>query len=137
MEMNKSHPTPSPTPNQTALSTERALLAFSALSQAPRLDAFRLLVKAGATGMAAGNIAESLGAKASTTSQNLAHLVAANLLVNHREGRSIRYVVNWDGVGDLLHFLLEDCCGGRAEDCAPVIAALTPAAPPCCDPASD
>ena len=99
----------------------RALDAFAALSQPSRLDAFRLLVKAGGAGMSAGEVGEALGARQNTMSTNLSILVRAGLIRSVREGRSIRYFADMDGMRGLLAFLMEDCCGGRPELCGPVI----------------
>jgi len=98
-----------------------ALDAFAALSQATRLDVFRLLIKAGETGMTAGDISETLGVRQNTMSANLAILARSGLIRNERQGRSIRYFANMDGMRGLLAFLMEDCCGGRPELCQPVI----------------
>lgn len=98
-----------------------ALTAFAALSQPTRLDVFRLLVKAGASGMAAGDIAETLGVKQNTMSANLSILHQAGLVRNERQGRTIRYFSDMDGVRGLLGFLMEECCGGKPEQCQPLI----------------
>lgn len=97
------------------------LSAFSALSQPTRLDVFRLLVKAGAKGIAAGDIGQKLEVRQNTMSANLTVLLNAGLIRNEREGRSIRYFVDFEGLRGLLAFLLEDCCGGRSELCRPLI----------------
>lgn len=102
-----------------------ALTAFSALSQATRLDAFRLLIQAGEQGLTAGEVAEALDVRQNTLSANLSVLLQADLLRNRREGRSIRYFANTDGVRGLLGFLLQDCCGGHPELCQPLIKDLT------------
>ncbi|MDC0736703.1 helix-turn-helix domain-containing protein [Cognatishimia sp. SS12] len=102
-----------------------ALNAFSALSQASRLEAFRLLVQAGEAGMLAGEIADALDARQNTMSSNLAILLGAGLVRNMREGRAIRYFANMDGLSGLLSFLLQDCCGGRPDLCDPLIAGLS------------
>lgn len=94
-----------------------AIAAFSALAQPSRLDAFRLLVKAGPEGMAAGEIADALGARQNTMSANLSVLHAAGLVESRREGRSIRYFAAMGRVGALVDFLIEDCCGGRPDLC--------------------
>lgn len=107
------------------MDTTKALLAFAALSQDTRLQAFRLLVQAGETGMAAGDIATALGAKQNTMSANLSVLFQAGLVGNTRQGRSIRYHANMDGLRGLLEFLLEDCCGGQPDLCRPVLDSLT------------
>ncbi len=98
-----------------------ALSAFSALSQPTRLDVFRLLIKAGPEGMSAGRIGEVLKVRQNTLSANLTVLRHAGLVRNLREGRSIRYFADFDGVSKLLRFLLEDCCGGEPALCQPLI----------------
>ena len=100
---------------------KEALNAFSALGQDTRLEVFRLLVKAGAKGMAAGQIAETLGVRQNTLSNNLSILLAAGLARNKRDGRSVRYFADFDGMRGLLAFLMEDCCAGNPALCQPVI----------------
>ncbi|MAL79816.1 MAG: transcriptional regulator [Sneathiella sp.] len=104
---------------------KNALAAFSALSQQTRLEIFRLLVTKGMEGMAAGDIADALDVRPNTLSANLVILVNAGLLRNERQGRSIRYYVDMQGMRFLLSFLLEDCCGGHPELCQPVISEIS------------
>ncbi|MGZ3218116.1 ArsR/SmtB family transcription factor [Paracoccus sp. T5] len=99
----------------------RTLDALSALAHDIRLDVFRLLVKAGSPGMAAGEIAAGLDIRPNTLSNNLTILTAAGLVWSVREGRSIRYFARMETMRDLLGFLMEDCCGGRPELCQPVL----------------
>ncbi len=106
-----------------------ALAAFAALSQPTRLDAFRLLVRAGPEGIAAGRIAGALCVRQNTLSSNLAVLRHAGLVRAAREGRSIRYSVDFDAVSGLLRFLLEECCGGRPALCRPLIDDIACAGP--------
>ena len=91
-----------------------ALNAFSALSQEGRLEVFRLLVKAGPEGMAAGRIAEKTGRAANTLSAQLNLLSQAGLIESRRKGRSIIYSACFDRVSDLIIYLMEDCCAGEA-----------------------
>ena len=98
-----------------------ALAAFAALSQSIRLDVFRLLIRAGAAGVPAGEIGETLGVRQNTMSANLSILARVGLIRSERQGRSIRYFADLDGMRGLLAFLMEDCCGGRPELCRPVI----------------
>lgn len=98
-----------------------ALDAFAALSQPTRLDVFRLLIKAGETGISAGHIGETMGVRQNTMSANLSILARSGLVRSEREGRSIRYFADMEGMRGLLAFLMEDCCGGRPELCQPVI----------------
>lgn len=102
-----------------------ALNAFAALSQPTRLDAFRLLIKAGEKGMLAGGINDTLGVRQNTMSANLSVLARSGLIRSEREGRSIRYFADMDGLRGLLAFLMEDCCGGHPELCKTFIDDLT------------
>lgn len=103
------------------MDNKKALDAFAALAQPTRLDVFRLLVKAGELGMSAGDISDTLAVRQNTMSANLGILTRSGLIRNEREGRSIRYFADMDGMRGLLAFLLEDCCGGRPELCQPII----------------
>ena len=97
------------------MDTYKAADSFSALSQTTRIDVLRLLIKAGRQGMPAGEIGERLDVRQNTMSANLAVLLRAGLVRNERQGRTIRYFADLDGIGELLGFLMEDCCGGRPE----------------------
>ncbi len=91
---------------------------------------FRLLVKAGPDGMAAGDIARRLKTAANTMSAQLLILSNAGLVRARREGRSIIYAVDFDRMGALLLFLTEDCCGGKPEICAPLAQSINACCPP-------
>jgi len=101
------------------METQHAINALASLAQETRLAVFRLLVKAGPQGLAAGEIAEALEVPAPTLSFHLRHLTHAGLLVSRRESRSIVYSVQFDGVQALLAFLTEDCCQGMQTPCEP------------------
>jgi ArsR family transcriptional regulator len=93
-------------------SAEVVIRALGALAQDHRLAAFRLLVQAGADGLAAGAIAEQLGVPASSMSFHLAQLGHAGLVMQHRESRSIIYAADYDAMGALMSYLTENCCAG-------------------------
>jgi len=97
-----------------------AVEALSALAQGSRLAVFRLLVRAGEAGMAAGEIAREIGALPNTLSSHLTILGHAGLVRARRDGRSIIYSADYETMRGLLGFLVEDCCDGRPEICAPV-----------------
>ena len=103
----------------------QALNALGALGQETRLRIVRLLVQASPEGIAAGALAEAVGASASTASFHLAHLERAGLIASRREARSINYSASIPGLTDLIGFLMKDCCGGRPEVCGPVLADLS------------
>ena len=107
-----------------------AVGALSALAHPGRLDVFRLLVRAGPDGMAAGEIARATGTLANTLSANLNVLAGAGLVSSRRAGRSIIYAAAYDRMRELLAFLMEDCCGGNSVICAPLAEVAERAA--CC-----
>lgn len=96
-----------------------AVQALDALAHPGRLALFRLLVQAGEDGLPAGEAARRMAAPANTLSTQLAILTRTGLIRARREGRSIIYAADYAGIGALLGFLMEDCCQGRAEICAP------------------
>jgi DNA-binding transcriptional ArsR family regulator len=100
----------------------RAVAALSALAQENRLKVFRLLMRRGPDGMAAGDIARALKAPPNTMSAHLAILSRAGLVSARKQGRSIIYAVDLEGTRKLLAYLVEDCCGGKPEICRPLIA---------------
>lgn len=91
--------------------------ALAALAQEHRLAAFRLLVQAGDTGLAAGAIAENLGVPASSLSFHLSQLANAGLVSSERRSRSIVYFAAYPLMNDLIAYLTDNCCGGTP--CAP------------------
>ncbi|MBC9034035.1 helix-turn-helix transcriptional regulator [Sphingomonas sp. JC676] len=95
-----------------------AVEALSALAHGHRLAVFRLLVRAGPAGVPAGAIAREVGVLPNTLSTHLTILGQAGLIRSRREGRSVIYAANYDGMRDLLGFLVADCCAGRPEICA-------------------
>ena len=103
----------------------RAIEAFEALSNESRLEAFRLLVRAGPEGLPAGEVAEELGVVQNTMSTHLHKLVRAGILRSERHSRHIIYSVDFSTVQGLVLFLLEDCCGSSTAVCAPVARSLT------------
>jgi len=106
-----------------------AILALSALAQSTRLECFSRLVKALPEAITAGDLATALGVPQNTLSTHLALLAQAGLVSSERQGRSILYRAEIQGLQSLVGFLLQDCCAGRPDICAPVLAALTPCEP--------
>jgi len=107
-----------------------AIFAFSALAQPTRLSVFRLLVEHEPGGMPAGEIARQIGVPHNTMSSHLAILTRAELVEAKRQSRSIIYRARLETVRGLAGYLLKECCGGRPEVCAPLIADLSPCPPP-------
>jgi ArsR family transcriptional regulator, arsenate/arsenite/antimonite-responsive transcriptional repressor len=103
------------------METTDAVAALAALAQDNRLDVFRLLVQAGPEGLAAGAIAERLALAPNTLSFHFDRLRQAGLVTVTREGRSLIYAARFETMNDLLAYLTENCCGGDASACAPVV----------------
>lgn len=89
---------------------QQALIMFDALSQETRLSAFRLLVQAGADGVAAGVLSDELGTPHNTLSFHLSHLSNAGIISSRKEGRSVIYLANFDAMHDLIAFMVRNCC---------------------------
>ena len=105
-----------------------AIDALGALAQATRLDTFRLLVRSGPDGLPAGEVARRLGVPQNTMSAHLAILARAGLVTAERQSRVVLYRAELDALRELTLFLVKDCCEGRPELCAPLVADLVP----CC-----
>jgi ArsR family transcriptional regulator len=97
--------------------------ALAALAQEHRLETYRLLVRAGHKGLAAGEVAAALGMAPNTLSFHLERLRQAKLVTVERHGRSLIYAARFDTMEALLGYLTENCCGGHPELCRPPICA--------------
>lgn len=112
------------------MKTPEAINALSALAQDTRLETFRLLVKQEPDGVPAGELARLVGVPQNTMSAHLAILSRANLVLGERHSRSIIYRANLAAFQELTLFMVQDCCGGRAELCEPLLESLQPCCPP-------
>lgn len=89
-----------------------------------RLSAFRMIVKSGPKGLSAGDLANQLGVQSNTLSAQLNILSAAELVKRRRVGRSIIYTADLSALNEIVLYLIEDCCEGRNEVCAPILDAI-------------
>jgi ArsR family transcriptional regulator len=105
-----------------------AIAALAALAQTTRLETFRLLVQCEPEGVPAGELARLMAVPQNTMSAHLSILSRAGLVSGERQSRSIIYRANLARLREMTLFLLKDCCGGRPDICAPLIADLSP----CC-----
>lgn len=101
-----------------------AIAAMSALAHEHRLRLFRLLMRCGPSGMAAGEIAEAVGISPSSLSFHVGLLDRAGLLRSWRVHRNVFYAVDIEGMRRLMTFLTEECCDGRPEICGGLAAGL-------------
>jgi DNA-binding transcriptional ArsR family regulator len=112
------------------MENEDAIAALAALAQSTRLETFRTLVRFEPEGVPAGELARMLEVPQNTMSAHLATLARSGLVKSQRHSRSIIYRADLEVFRQLTLFMIKDCCGGRAELCAPLITELTP----CCAP---
>jgi len=87
-----------------------ALKALAALSQANRLQVFRILVAAGPSGSTPTSIAKQTKISPATLSFHLKELVSAGLITQQRSGRNLIYRADFRRMNDLLAYLTENCC---------------------------
>ena len=106
------------------MDTKSALEVLAALSHESRLDVFRMLVRAGPGGLAAGDIADRLHARQNTMSSHLKQLHAASLIDSRRDGRRVIYMANYGTARELILFLMQDCCASSAAVREPLAKAL-------------
>jgi DNA-binding transcriptional ArsR family regulator len=106
-----------PTPRGEKISAPHALAALAALGQPTRLEIFQLLMRREPDGLAAGAIADAVGCQHNTLSTHLSILARSGLIRGARDGRSIIYRADIDGMRVLVAFLITDCCDGHPEIC--------------------
>lgn len=99
------------------MNNQSAVKLLSSIAQEARLAIFRLLVQAGAEGLAAGSISEQLDIPNSTLSFHLKELNFAGLINAKQEGRFIYYTANYETMNNLLSYLTENCCAGQTTCC--------------------
>jgi DNA-binding transcriptional ArsR family regulator len=99
------------------MKTKDAVSGLFALAHEGRLEIFRLLVRNGSAGMAAGDLALYFSMPAPTMSFHLKELTNAGLIASRRESRSIIYAANYGHMQELLGFLTENCCADNGGKC--------------------
>ena len=112
---------------ETKINTKRTVQALAALAQETRLGVYRLLVEAGPTGLAAGEIGAELKLAPATLSFHLKELSRADLISARQDGRYIYYSANFEQMGALVGFLTENCCARDGLDFAPAACRVPPA----------
>src|SRR5215510_1355487 len=85
-----------------------AVLAFAAMAQETRLKLVSLLARAGAEGLAAGEIAEALKVSPSNVSFHVKELERAGIVTARRSSRQIFYAADQAALGELVKFMFEN-----------------------------
>ena len=116
-----------------------SLVILAALAQETRLRVVRILLACLPSGLPAGRVGLAVGCAPSTLTFHLRQLEQAGLVVSRRQGTSIIYSAVPDAFTGVVEYLLNDCCGGRPELCAPAIGPSPPPKPEpevadCCGP---
>lgn len=83
---------------------------LAALGNPTRLRLYRLLVRAGDTGLSMGQIQEKLGVPGSTLSHHCRALVQVDLIQQERAGTSLICKTNYPVMRGLIDDLASECC---------------------------
>lgn len=92
---------------------------LATLGHPKRLAVFRLLMRRYPDRVPATELALALDLKPNTLSTYVSALMQAGLIVQERVGTSLRYGVDMQATEATISFLVNDCCQGRPEICAP------------------
>ncbi|MCS6765467.1 MAG: metalloregulator ArsR/SmtB family transcription factor [Candidatus Protistobacter heckmanni] len=88
--------------------------ALAALAQPLRLRIFRALIVVGQEGLTPGTMAESMDIGATALSFHLKELMHAGLVTQQRDGRHLIYRAAFERMNDVLAYLVDNCCQGKA-----------------------
>ena len=102
------------------METREAVQRLGALAHETRLSVFRLLVRRGVQGLAAGEIATRMEISAPNASFHLAELARVGLVTARRDGRSVIYSVDFSSIAGLLDYLRENCCAEETSTLVPL-----------------
>jgi DNA-binding transcriptional ArsR family regulator len=90
---------------------------LEALGNPTRLEIYRLLVRAGETGLSVGRIQSKLDMAASTLSHHLKSLVIVGLVRQDRDGTTLMCRANFPVMQALVTFLVAECCVDESACC--------------------
>lgn len=88
---------------------------FKELGHPTRLAIYKYLVKAGHDGVMVSELQQHLDIPASTLSHHIAALRSATLIRQHRYGRTLFCIAEYETLDKLLLFLQDECCLGRVN----------------------
>lgn len=101
------------------MEAKTTVTALAALAQESRLAIYRLLVEAGPSGLAVGEIGAALKVAPATLSFHLKELFHAGLVTTRQEGRFVYYSASYERMNALLAYLTENCCARDGIGCGP------------------
>ena len=100
------------------MDVDTAARMLGAIGHRARLRVYRVLIEAGPSGRPAGELAQILDIAPSSLSFHLKELVHAVLIHSRQDGRFVIYSVTFEAMGELMQFLVQDCCAGNP--CLPI-----------------
>lgn len=92
-----------------------AAKALKELGHVTRLKIFKAVVRAGKQGVAVGVVQEKLAIPGSTLSHHISSLMAAGLISQRREGRTLYCVAEYDQLTAVIGFVQDECCIDELE----------------------
>lgn len=94
------------------MNEQQLVNCLAQLGNITRLRIFRLLVKAGDSGLCVGKIQEELQVPGSTLSHHIAKLVNLNLITQERDSRILYCKANYKLLDEVIKELKDQCCLG-------------------------
>ena len=89
---------------------------MDALGNGVRLDAYRVLMRAGRSGLTIGQLQKRLGGvPRSTLAHHLGKLTDARLVAQRKDGASVITNVNFERMDALVDYLTAECCADEAN----------------------
>ena len=95
------------------MNIEKAAAQLAELGHTTRLEIYRVLVRAGHSGLPVSSIQSKLNIPGSTLSHHISRLVKVGLVSQLREGRVLRCTAQYQELDGLIHFLSKECCQGN------------------------
>lgn len=92
------------------MENKKAANTLKELGHPTRLTIFKILVKAGHNGIPVGKLQKKLNIPNSTLSHHISKLISVELIKQHREGRVLYCIPQYDNLNKLLAFLIDECC---------------------------
>lgn len=89
---------------------ERASDAMDALGTPVRIQIYRMLVRAGESGLTIGRIQHKLGIPRSTLSHHIHRLIESGLVSSERSGTSLVCRADYGTMHALVDYLTSECC---------------------------
>lgn len=100
------------------MNRELSARCLAELGNLTRLDIYRLLVRAGPTGLNITQLQTRLDVPASTLTFHLRGLVSAGLVSQEKDGRQVICRAEYKQLNAMMEFLREECCKGFEGEAA-------------------